>query len=38
MADAHTEWLDTVRKWKLNPDEPATDEYWAPELETISRD
>jgi len=38
MADARIEWLDTVRKWKLDPDEPATDEYWAPELETISRD
>ncbi len=38
MADVHTEWLDTIRKWKLDPNEPATDEYWAPKLETISRD
>lgn len=38
MADAHAEWLDTIRKWKLDPDEPATEEYWSPKLETTSRD
>lgn len=38
MADARTEWLELVSKWKLNSDKPATNEHWAPELETISRD
>ncbi len=38
VADVRAEWLDTVRRWKPDPDPPATDEYWSPKLETISRD
>lgn len=37
-ADVRTEWLETVKRWKLDPGEPATDEYWSPKLETLSRD
>jgi phenylacetate-CoA ligase len=31
-------WLDLVVKWRLHPEAPANDQYWAPELETCSRD
>ncbi len=31
-------WLETLAKFKINPDAPGSDKYWAPGLETISRD
>ncbi|MDO8784590.1 MAG: AMP-binding protein [Syntrophales bacterium] len=38
MRDIREEWKKVILKWKLNPDKPANDKYWSPELETCSRD
>jgi len=38
MKDIREEWRNIVLKWKLNPDGPANDKYWSPDLETCSRD
>lgn len=38
MADVRKQWLELVNKFKFQPDGPANDKYWAPELETCSRD
>jgi len=38
MADVRKQWLDLVNKYMLQPDGPANDRFWVPELETCSRD
>jgi phenylacetate-CoA ligase len=38
MAALRQKWLDMVVKWRLHSDKPANDRYWAPELETCSRE
>ncbi|MBI4319931.1 MAG: AMP-binding protein [Chloroflexi bacterium] len=38
MEDARRLWLQTVAKYKLNPDGPGSDGYWCPDLETCTRD
>jgi phenylacetate-CoA ligase len=38
MADLRQQWLEVVNKYKFHPDAPASEQYWAPELETCSRD
>jgi phenylacetate-CoA ligase len=38
MEPIRQEWLDTVRRHRVNPDRPANDRYWAERLERMSRD
>lgn len=38
MRDALTHWLAALDDWRRQPDGPADDRHWAPELETVSRD
>ncbi len=38
MEALRQQWLDMVVKWRLHPDEPADEQFWAPELETCSRE
>ncbi len=38
MDALRQKWLDLVVAWRLHPDAPANDRFWAPELETCSRD
>lgn len=38
MDALRQKWLDLVVKWRLHPDAPADEQFWAPELETCSRD
>jgi phenylacetate-coenzyme A ligase PaaK-like adenylate-forming protein len=38
MDALRQKWLDTVVHWRLHPDAPANHRYWAPELETCSRE
>lgn len=37
MEALRQKWLDLVTKWRLHPERAADDRYWAPELETCSR-
>jgi phenylacetate-CoA ligase len=37
MSQALKTWLDTVLKYKLNPDKPGSDAMWSPDLERASR-
>lgn len=36
--DVRQLWLDTVLKFKPNPDKPGSELYWAPEIDAASRD
>lgn len=38
ITDLRKGWIDTILKWKFNPDKPATDTIWSPELESCSRE
>ena len=38
MDALRQKWLDTVVQWRLHPDAPANDHYWAPELDTCPRE
>jgi phenylacetate-CoA ligase len=38
VTEIRKNWINTILKWKLNPDQPATDTIWSPELEASSRD
>jgi phenylacetate-CoA ligase len=38
MDALRQKWLDTVIQWRLHPDAPANDRYWAPELDACSRE
>jgi phenylacetate-CoA ligase len=38
MSTPRDRWLETVCRYKLNPDKPGSDKFWAPELEQPSRD
>ena len=31
-------WLETLEKFKRDPDEPGSSEYWSPSLDCASRD
>lgn len=36
MSMIHKKWLETVLKYKLNPERPANSSVWSPELGTNS--
>jgi len=38
MKDVRERFLQTVLRYRLNPDAPGSEEYWSPELDTIKRD
>jgi len=38
MDALRQKWLDTVVQWRLHPEAPANDRYWAPELDTCPRE
>ena len=36
--DLRVEWQKIVKKWMPSPEGPKSEEYWTPEIETLSRD
>ena len=38
MGDARAKWLQTVEKFKLNPEKPESEPFWSKKLETASVD
>jgi phenylacetate-CoA ligase len=38
VSDAGTRWLAALDDWRRQPDGPANERHWAPELEAVSRD
>ena len=36
--DLRVEWQKIVKKWMPSPEGPGSEEYWTPEIETLSRD
>ena len=38
MADIQAQWLETIERYRRDPDRPADDRYWSPSLDTASPD
>lgn len=38
MTNIREKWLQTIRKWQLHIEKPGSPEYWAPQLDTCSRE
>lgn len=38
MSDARTDWLETIERYRWDPNRPGSADFWSPRLDTISRD
>lgn len=38
MSDARSAWLDTIERYRPDPDRPGSRDFWSPRLDTVSRD
>jgi phenylacetate-CoA ligase len=38
VSESRTRWLAALDEWRREPDGPADDRFWAPDLETVSRE